>query len=120
MFQKCYTNREVRTTAVKEHYEDMLSDMIGGEFIRYIFDYISKTNDMRFKKISQKENVFNQLLKKVIDMINEKEKNKTDVTVEKLKELLLVNGIVCTKNYGYGDVYVFSFLYKYNLGLKGS
>lgn len=120
LFQKCYTNREVRTTAVKEHYEDMLSDMIGGEFIRYIFDYISKTNDMRFKKISQKENVFNQLLKKVIDMINEKEKNKTDVTVEKLKELLLVNGIVCTKNYGYGDVYVFSFLYKYNLGLKGS
>lgn len=121
LFQKCYTNRDVRTNAVKEHYEDMLSDMIGGKFIRYIFEYISQTNDIRFKKISQKESVFSHLLKNVVNIIKDKEDGAdADVTVDKLKELLLVNGIVCTRNYGYGDVYVFSFLYKYNLGLKGS
>lgn len=119
LFQKCYTNRDVRTKAVKEHYEDMLSDMIGGNYIRYIFDFITRTSNIRYKKISQREIVFNQLLSDVITE-NMDKPDISGVTVEKLKEILLVNGIVATKNYGYGDVYFFSFLYKYNLGLKGS
>ena len=43
----------------------------------------------------------------------------SNVTVEQLKNLLQSNGIVCKVNFGRGDDYVFSFLYKYTLGLRG-
>lgn len=119
LYQKCYTDRTVRTRAVTEHYEDMIADMIGSKAIQYTFDYISKSRELRYKQISQRESVFEELLGNVIISYSEKD-GMENMTIERLKELLIKNGIVCVKSYGNGNKYIFSFLYKYNLGLKGS
>ncbi len=118
LYQKCYTDRNVRASAVSDHLEDMLKDMIGGRYIRCIFDYISTTKELKYKKISQRESVFLSMLNGVIS--SNKDNIIDSISAEYLKDLLLKNGIVNVNNYGYGNIYVFSFLYKYILGLKGS
>lgn len=119
LYQVCYTDKVVRTKAVMEHYEDMLADMIGDKVVKYTFEYIQNAKEIRYKRISQREDVFHELLEKVILTYQGKE-GMNGMTVDKLASLLIDNGIVCKRNYGKGAVYVFSFLYKYNLGLKGS
>lgn len=119
LYQKCYTDRSVRANAVSEHLDDMLKDMIGGEYVRYIFDYIRKTTEIKYKKISQRESIFISMLNSVINS-NKDNIIMGSISSEYLKDLLVKNGIVNVNNYGYGNIYVFSFLYKYILGLKGS
>lgn len=119
LYQKCYTDRTVRTKAVMSHYEDMLADMIGSDAVKCTFNFISDTKDLRYKKITLKDDIFYEMLNKVIE-INADKKGMENMTIEKLTQILVDNGIVADKNYGRYHVFVFSFLYKYNLGLKGS
>ena len=118
LFQKCYTDREVRSSAVSEHLEDMQKDMVGGKYIALIFDFINNTRELKYKKISQREPIFISMLKEVVKSNNSN--TKEDISIDFLKDLLIRNGIVGVTNYGSGNIYVFSFLYKYILGLKGS
>ena len=63
--------------------------------------------------------LFEEMLSKVIEKYKDKESMK-DMTIDALATILITNGIVKRENYGRGNIYVFSFLYKYRLGLKGS
>ena len=119
LYQKYYTDKDVRLKAVKRHYEDLVSNTVGNKPIDYIFDFISNTPERRFKLISIRKYNFEALLSNVITEYGDKEEMK-DITIDALKALLIDNGIVKKVNYGRGDEYVFSFLYKYRLGLKKS
>jgi hypothetical protein len=92
--------------------------MVGGKYIALIFDFINNTRELKYKKISQREPIFISMRKEVVKFNNSN--TKEDISIDFLKDLLIRNGIVGVTNYGSGNIYVFSFLYKYILGLKGS
>lgn len=118
LYQKYYTDKEVRLKAVERHYEDLTRNEVGTKPIEYIFDYISNTPKIVFHKITLKKPVFDELLQSTIEKFAYKEEMKNQ-TIESLESLLITNGIVKKLNHGHGDVYKFAFLYKYRLGLKG-
>ncbi len=117
LFQKYYTDKDVRLKAVQRHFEDLVRNEIGNQPIRYIFDYIGNSN-LNFKRITLYKRNFETLLQDII----EESGNETEMvgqTRKALENLLITNGIVKKENHGRGDEYKFSFLYKYMLGLKG-
>ena len=118
LYQKYYTNREVRIKAVERHYEDLVSNTIGNKPIDYIFDFIRNTKSVKYKRISIHKKNFEEMLSLVLQEYASYPEM-SNMTVEQLKNLLQSNGIVCKVNFGRGDDYVFSFLYKYTLGLHG-
>lgn len=115
LYQKYYTNRDVRKEAVKRHYQDLVEGTIGNKPIEYIFEFIS--NHGKYKYVSMSKSKFEDMLANTLKYNQDKEEMK-DMSVEQLKSLLITNGIVKEDNYGRGTIYVFSFLYKYMLGLR--
>ena len=117
LFQKYYTDREVRLKAVDRHFEDLVRNEIGNQPINYIFEHIGNSN-FRFKQITLYKNNFEELLRNVISEFG-RENDMKYQTKKSLEELLINNGIVKKVNHGRGDEYKFAFLYKYKLGLRG-
>lgn len=118
LYQQYYFEPEVRKNAVHDYYTDLVENEKGNMPIKYVFDYIGDSG-LRYKRISFRTYLFEELLRNVIKQFSDKEVMK-DMTVEKLTLLLESTGIVSKDNFGRGMVYKFSFLYKYMLGLKGS
>jgi cellulose biosynthesis protein BcsQ len=117
LFQKYYTDRDVRLKAVDRHFEDLVRNEIGNNPINYIFEHIGNSS-YRFKQITLYKNNFEELLKNVKNEFEE-EADMKNQTKKSLEELLINNGIVKKVNHGRGDEYKFAFLYKYKLGLRG-
>lgn len=117
LFQKYYTDPEVRLKAVERHYGDLVRNEIGNKPLDYIFRHIGNSS-YKFKRITLYKNNFEELLQNVItEFGNEDEmKNQTKKTLE---SLLITNGIIKKENHGRGDEFKFAFLYKYKLGLSG-
>jgi len=115
LYQKYYTDRDVRKDAVERHYRDLVDGTIGNKPIDYIFDYIA--NHHKYKYVSMPETKFEKMLENTISANTGKDEM-NGITVEQLKSLLITNGIVKKDNHGRGTIYVFSFLYKYVLGLR--
>lgn len=116
LFQKYYTDREVRKKAVDRHFADIVKNEIGNKPIEYLFEYID--NNKEYQYITLRKEKFYDLINKVIAVNSDKEEMK-DITLSKLEELLVTNSIIKKENYGRGDEYKFPFLYKYRLGLRG-
>lgn len=119
LYQACYTNSKVRKEAVKDYLDDLIRNANGNLPIQYVFEYISNTQNMRYHRISMRRAVFEELLGKVIE-VNQGKVGMESITLEKLANILVDNGIVAIQNRGNMDFYTFSFLYKYRLGLHGS
>lgn len=117
LFQKYYTDRDVRLKAVDRHYEDLVRNEKGNKPIEYIFDHLSNSSP-KYKKITLGKVLFESLLTDVIKQYG-KESEMKNQTIQSLELLLITNGIVKKENFGRGDGYKFSFLYKYKLGLRG-
>jgi cellulose biosynthesis protein BcsQ len=117
LFQKYYTDREVRLKAVDRHFEDLVRNEIGNQPISYIFEHIGNSN-FRFKQITLYKNNFEELLRNVLNEFREEDEMRGQKP-KSLEELLINNGIVKKVNHGRGDEYKFAFLYKYKLGLRG-
>lgn len=119
LYQNCYLNSTVRKEAVEDYLDDLIRNAKGNLPIQYVFDYISSTVSKRYHRISMRRPVFEELLQSVIEK-NEEKDGMEGITVEQLTAILIDNGIVAKTNRGSGDLYSFSFLYKYRLGLHGS
>lgn len=119
LYQRYYIDTNVRKSAASNYCEDLVRGAIGNEPIQYLFSFYDKETSSRYKKISLRQALFEEMLSKVIIKYQEKESMK-DMSIEALANILITNGIVKRENYGRGNIYVFSFLYKYRLGLKGS
>lgn len=122
LYQKYYTNRDVRKSAVLRHYQDLVEGAdgaVGNKPIKYVFDFIQNSNDVNYRYVSMTKIKFEQLLSQAI-LVNQDKPEMAGITIEQLKTLLITNGIVKEDNYGRGKCYVFSFLYKYMLGLRKS
>ena len=116
LFQKYYTDRDVRKEAVDRHFNDIVRNQIGNKPIEYLFEYID--NHKEYKSITLKKDRFYRLFKDVINDYQDRDEMK-DISPKKLEELLISNGIIKKENFGRGDEYRFPFLYKYRLGLRG-
>lgn len=116
LFQKYYTDREVRKNAVDRHFEDIVRNEIGNKPVEYLFEYID--NHKEYQSITLKKDRFYRLFEDVISEYKDRDEM-NDITPRKLEELLVTNGIIKKENYGRGDEYKFPFLYKYRLGLRG-
>lgn len=118
LYPYSYTNKDVRREAVNRHFEDLCRNEIGNTPMEYIFDFIKDSN--RYKLITLRKEIFESLLSDVLKTYADKEGMKGQ-DVEKLKELLITNGIV-KKDYHHrtqkGEVYQFAYLYKYTLLLQ--
>lgn len=119
LYQNCYINSVVRKEAVEDYLDDLIRNAKGNLPIQYVFEFISNTRVKRYHRISMRRPVFEELLQIVITKNAEKE-GMEGITMEQLKNILVDNGIVAKTNRGSGDLYSFSFLYKYRLGLHGS
>ena len=110
-----YANSHARKYAVKRHFED-LAEEEGNKDLLIIFDYIDKEAPLALRKQSLKKGEFESLIANVIKKYNETLDNKS---IEALRDLLIVNGIISvyTKPGGYTS-YNFALLYKYYLGLS--
>ncbi|MDI9882057.1 KGGVGR-motif variant AAA ATPase [Flectobacillus longus] len=118
LFQKYYTDKDVRLKAVERHFDDLVRHERGNTPISYIFDFIKNSTEYKYKNITLHKNIFEELLQNVItEFGNEADMQKQ--TKKTLETLLITNGIIKKENHGRGDEYKFSFLYKYMLGLKG-
>lgn len=117
LFQKYYTNKEVRKKAVDRHFNDIVRNEIGNKPIEVIFTYIN--NHEKYRQITLRRNDFNELLQNVIKE-NERNIDMQNQSITSLETLLVTNGIVKKDNHGRGDEYKFAFLYKYRLGLRGN
>ncbi|UEQ78195.1 KGGVGR-motif variant AAA ATPase [Chryseobacterium arthrosphaerae] len=116
LFQKYYTDRDVRKEAVDRHFKDIVQNQIGNKPIEYLFEYID--NHKEFQFITIRKDKFYRLFKEVLEEYKDREEMK-DINPKKMEELLITNGIIKKENYGRGDEYRFPFLYKYRLGLRG-
>lgn len=119
LYQNCYLNSAVRKEAVEDYLDDLIRNAKGNLPIQYVFEFISNTANRRYHRISMRRPVFEELLQSVIELNSEKD-GMEGVTIEQLTAILVDNGIVAKTNRGSGDLYSFSFLYKYRLGLHGS
>lgn len=119
LYQRYYIDKEVRKNAASNYCEDLVRGAIGNEPISYLFSFYDEETSPRYKKISLRQMLFEEMLSKVIKKYKDKESMK-DMTIDALATILITNGIVKRENYGRGNIYIFSFLYKYRLGLKGS
>lgn len=119
LYQSCYINSAVRKEAVKDHLEDLIRNAKGNLPIQYVFEYVSSSEKPKYHRISLRRPVFEELLQAVITKNSDKE-GMEGISVEQLTTILVDNGIVAKTNRGSGDLYSFSFLYKYRLGLHGS
>lgn len=119
LYQSCYINSAVRKEAVEDYLDDLIRNAKGNLPIQYVFDYVSTSEVRRYHRISLRRPVFEELLHLVIDKNADKD-GMEGITVEQLTTILVDNGIVAKTNRGSGDLYSFSFLYKYRLGLHGS
>ena len=113
-FYYCHPN--ARKKAVKRHFED-LADEEGNRDLKLIFDYIAKLPPSHpFKKSYFRKREFDTLLSDILTKLQTSLENQA---IDKLKELLIVNGIVAEVPVtGAYLNYRFAFLYKYSLGLK--
>lgn len=112
-----YADRDVRKRAVERHFDDLCKNEIGNEPLNYIFEFIDNNPEFRYMTLEKPQ--FEEMLSKVLLEHHEK-KEMTKKTVESLKELLIINGIVKKYNGRRGDLYTFAYLYKDRLGLKGN
>lgn len=119
LYQNCYINSAVRKEAVEDYLDDLIRNAKGNLPIQYVFDFISTSEVYKYHRISLRRPVFEDLLKAVI-MKNAEKEGMDGISVEQLTTILVDNGIVAKTNRGNGDLYSFSFLYKYRLGLHGS
>lgn len=117
LFQKYYTDNDVRKNAVDRHFSDIVRNEIGNKPIDLIFSYID--NHEKYRRITLYKAIFNELLNNVIQE-NKENKEMQNQSVNSLEALLITNGIVKKENHGRGDEYKFAFLYKYRLGLRGN
>lgn len=118
LYAQYYSEPEVRKKAVSQYFKDLIENQKGNQPIKYVFEYI-EDGPTKYKKISLRAFLFNELLEKVIEKYKDKESMK-EMTIEKLIILMESNGIISKINFGKGLFFRFSFLYKYTLGLKGS
>lgn len=119
LYQRYYIDKNVRKNAASNYCEDLVRGANGNEPISYLFAFYDEETSPRYKKISLRQLLFEEMLSKVIKKYKDKE-SMADMTIDSLATILITNGIVKRENYGRGNIYVFSFLYKYRLGLRGS
>lgn len=110
-----FAKAENRKKAVENHFTD-LADEQGNEDLKLIFDYIKSDLTPHLRLLSFDRKTFYTMLGKIVETLKDKLQNKS---VEKLKDLLIMNGIVnqYTKPGGYTG-YRFALLYKYYLALS--
>jgi len=106
---------EVRKKAVIGHFKDLAQEE-GNRDLEIVSSHISKMAPGHpLKKIYLKKRDFDSLMSDII----EKNQSIENREVDKLKDLLIVNGIVAeVPVFGAYLNYRFAFLYKYFLGLK--
>ena len=109
-----YVHGEARKNAVQRHFEDLATEK-GNTDLKYIFEYIRTKANERYKLLFLQQSEFEALLLEIIRFYGNKLENNT---IDSLKALLKVNGIISEKFYSGGVEYFFAFLYKYYLGLK--
>jgi hypothetical protein len=97
---------------VRRHFQDLAMEE-GNRDLSKVFEFIRRSNREDFKKILLGKDAFEKLLKSVI----EKYANELEYkTIDDLKNLLIVNGIVSERD---AEIkYRFTFLYKYCLELR--
>jgi len=111
-----FTYWKIRATAVERHFKD-LADEEGNEDLNKVFEYIRSHLLQSQKKDFFGINEFDTLLREIISYYNNDIDNQTP---DKLKELLIINGIVSlNKRPGGNWFYSFALIYKYYLGLHG-
>lgn len=103
-----YTNREVRTNCVSQHFDDLVGEN-GNAPLKNIFEYIKGNRDFQFFEFLQRD--FHELLNNV------KKEYKLYESIKDLENLMEINGIIKIMPVGNNIKYSFAFLYKYYLGL---
>lgn len=118
-----YTDKDARTEAVQDYYEDLVRNERGAQPIEYVFDYLknipqnASSELSKFKRISLPNKVFQELLENVIRLYRHKDAMK-ECSAEILEQIMINNGIIAQVNTPRGRQYRFSYLYKYPLGLR--
>lgn len=114
--QYYYVHGGTRKNAVQRHIEDLATEK-GNTDLNLIFEYIRTKAHGKYKILFLRQSVLHELLAEVIEFYGEQLENKS---VDALKTLLKVNGIIAEKFYSGGVEYSFAFLYKYYLGLRNT
>lgn len=69
-----YTDKKARSGAVEDYYDDLVKNERGAQPIEYVFDYLknipqnSPENTIKFKRISLNNDIFQELLRNVINI----------------------------------------------------
>ncbi|MCH8292117.1 hypothetical protein IH992_13565 [Candidatus Poribacteria bacterium] len=110
-----FAKPRARVKAVKGHFEDLASEE-GNRDLEKIFDYIQNKLSLSSRKSYLSKREFETLIQGVIKTYENELEYKT---IDGLKDLLVVNGIILPiyKPGGY-TAYSFAYLYKYYLGLS--
>ncbi len=115
LYPRYFATPPVREAAVERHFKD-LADEEGNRDLEKIFDYIKSKAPLPLKKSFLSKREFETLLQSVIEAYKNELEYKT---IDELKELLVVNGIISVKYKPGGyTAYAFAYLYKYYLGLS--